>query len=78
MPSTQFTPGQDVTNLLPSNLLVRQTYLIYSQVSYLYVPAIGYVMSQSGVNLKDVAFTRPRQAYCVIYNNAPADPCPST
>lgn len=78
MPSTQFTPGQDVTNLLPSNLLVRQTYLIYSQVSYLYVPAIGYVMSQSGVNLKDVAFTRPRQAYCVIYNNVPADPCPST
>jgi hypothetical protein len=72
------TAGQDVTNLLPANLLVAKTYLIFSEVSYLYKPTIGYVMAPSGVTLKDVAFTRPRQAYCVIYNNVPADPCPST
>jgi Flp pilus assembly protein TadG len=69
--------GQDVTGLLPPNLLVRQTYLIFSEVSYLYTPTIGYVM-KSAVTLKDVAYTRPRQAYCVIYNNAPTDPCPTT
>lgn len=71
------SPGDDVTSLLPSNLLVAQTYLIYSEVSYLYTPTIGYVM-KSGVTLRDVAYTRPRQAYCVIYNNRPADPCPTT
>lgn len=70
--------GDVVTSLVPSNLLVKQTYLIFSEVSYLYVPTIGYVMAKSGVNLSDVAYTRPRQAYCVIYNNAPTDPCPST
>jgi len=57
---------------IPSQLAVANTYLIYSQVSYLYVPTIGYVMTKSGVNLKDVAYTRPRQSTCVIY------PTPST
>jgi Flp pilus assembly protein TadG len=75
--STLHTPNQDVTNLLPSNLLVPKTYLIYSEVSYLYTPTIGYVL-KAAVNLQDKAFTRPRQAYCIIYNNAPTDPCPTT
>jgi Flp pilus assembly protein TadG len=70
--------GDVVTSVVPSNLLVRQTYLIFSEVSYLYVPTIGYVMAKSGITLQDVAYTRPRQAYCVIYNSVPADPCPST
>jgi Flp pilus assembly protein TadG len=52
---------------IPSQLAVANTYLIYSQVSYLYVPTIGYVMAKGGVNLSDVAFTRPRQSTCVIY-----------
>jgi Flp pilus assembly protein TadG len=69
--------GDIVTSIVPANLLVRQTYLIFSEVSYLYKPTIGYVMAKSGVNLQDVAYTRPRQAYCVIYNNLPGDPCPS-
>ena len=54
---------------MPSNLLVRQTYLIFSEVSYLYVPTIGYVMAKSRRDPEDVAYTRPRQAYCVIYAN---------
>jgi len=70
--------GEDVTSLLPSNLLVRKTYMIFSEVSYLYVPTIGYLMAKSGITLQDVAYTRPRQAYCVIYGGVPADPCPST
>jgi TadE-like protein len=57
---------------IPSQLLVPQTYLIFSEVSYRYVPTIGYVMVKTGVNLSDVAYTRPRQSTCIVYNNAPA------
>ncbi|MGZ3321830.1 MAG: TadE/TadG family type IV pilus assembly protein [Xanthobacteraceae bacterium] len=78
MTSTLHQAGDVVTSIVPSNLLVRQTYLILSEVSYLYVPTIGYVMAKSGITLQDKAYTRPRQAYCVIYNSVPADPCPST
>jgi Flp pilus assembly protein TadG len=52
---------------IPAALAVDNTYLIFSEVSYLYVPTIGYVMAKSGVNLNDVAYTRPRQSNCVIY-----------
>jgi Flp pilus assembly protein TadG len=77
-PTTCRNAGDIVTPLVPTQLLVRQTYLILSEVSYLYLPTIGYVMSKTtGVNLADVAFTRPRQAVCVIYNNAPASTCPT-
>ena len=73
-------PGDDVTNNLPPQLLVKRTYLIWSEVSYLYTPVgIGYVM-KSKVTLKDVGFSRPRNATCVIYNNLPANnpgPCPT-
>jgi hypothetical protein len=72
--------GDVVTSVVPSALLVKQTYLIFSEVSYLYKPAIGYVMASSGVTLSDVAYTRPRQVFCVVYNNIPAinnNNCPS-
>jgi Flp pilus assembly protein TadG len=63
---------QDVTNVVPSQLLVPQTYLIFSEVGYQYLPTIGYVMSKTtGVNLSDVSYTRPRQATCIVYNNVP-------
>jgi Flp pilus assembly protein TadG len=52
---------------VPSALAIAGTYLIYSEVSFQYVPTIGYVMAKSGINLKDVAYTRPRQALCVYY-----------
>jgi Flp pilus assembly protein TadG len=61
---------------VPPDLLVKQTYLIFSEVSYLYTPTVGYVMGKSGVTLTDVAYTRPRQVKCVIYNNVPAADCP--
>lgn len=43
-------------------------YLILSEVSYHYRPAVGYVMSIDGINLSDQTFTRPRQSTCVLYN----------
>jgi len=70
--------GDVVTNLVPPALLVKQTYLILSEVSYLYTPTIGYVMAKSGVTLSDVAYTRPRQLICVVYNGVPTSPCPTS
>ncbi|TYK94005.1 pilus assembly protein, partial [Streptococcus pyogenes] len=46
---------------------VPGSYLIFSEISYKYVPTIGYVMAKSGINLSDVAYTRPRQSACVNY-----------
>jgi Flp pilus assembly protein TadG len=57
--------GQVVT--IPTALKVDSTYLIFSEVSYLYTPTVGYVMATSGVNLSDVSYTRPRQSSCVLY-----------
>jgi Flp pilus assembly protein TadG len=57
---------------LPTALSVKQTYLILSEVSYLYTPTVGYVMGKAGVTLSDVAYTRPRQTTCVTYNGVPA------
>jgi Flp pilus assembly protein TadG len=68
-------PGDVVT--IPSQLLVAQTYLIFSEVSYLYVPmGIGYVM-KANLNLGDVAYARPRQVVCVVYTTPnPSQPAP--
>jgi Flp pilus assembly protein TadG len=66
---------------LPPALLVKQTYLIFSEVSYLYTPTVGYVMAKAGVTLSDFTYTRPRQVTCVVYNNLPTpvngNPCPT-
>jgi Flp pilus assembly protein TadG len=55
---------------IPAALAVGGTYLIFSEISYLYVPTIGYVMAGAGVNLSDVSYTRPRQSTCVFYSPA--------
>jgi Flp pilus assembly protein TadG len=61
--SVQRAVGSTVA--IPTALQVGDTYLIYSEVSYLYVPAVGYVMGKAGINLSDFTFTRPRQSKCV-------------
>ena len=59
-------------------LLVANSYLICSEVSYLYKPTVGYVMSARGVTLGDSDYTRPRQVPCVIYSSLPAaSSCPT-
>lgn len=57
--------GTTVT--IPTELKVAGTYMIFSEVKYQYVPAVGYVMAPAGVNLSDVSYTRPRQSSCVMY-----------
>jgi Flp pilus assembly protein TadG len=67
-------PGDPVTDL-PSALLVKQTYLIRSDVGYTYQPTIGYgLMAQGGVPLSDTAYSRPRQATCLVYNGTQPTP----
>ena len=67
--SKGYKPIADKTVVpIPTALLVDGTYLIYSKVVYLYKPTIGYVMAQAGVNLSDVAYTRPRQSTCIFYS----------
>jgi Flp pilus assembly protein TadG len=67
---------KDVVTIPPA-LQVAGTYLIWSEVSYNYVPAVGYVMAKAGVNLSDLTYTRPRQSQCVDYPPpvSPALPC---
>jgi hypothetical protein len=85
---TNSTRSAGDTITIPPTLLVKQTYLLFSEVSYNYTPVgIGYVM-KSNVVMSDVSYTRPRQVVCVIYNNqpvalpnppgSPANPCPAT
>jgi Flp pilus assembly protein TadG len=56
------------TVTIPSALAVAGTYLIFAEVSYLYTPAVGYVMGKAGITLSDVAYTRPRQSTCVLFS----------
>jgi len=60
------------TVAIPTQLAIAGTYLIFSEVSYLYTPTIGYVMAMAGVNLSDISYTRPRQSACVLYSPATA------
>jgi Flp pilus assembly protein TadG len=70
--------GSNVT--IPAALATGGTYLIFSEVSYLYTPTVGYVMSKAGVTLSDVAYTRPRQSLCVFYptTNPLPTSCPTS
>jgi Flp pilus assembly protein TadG len=66
---------------IPGALASAGTYVMYSEVSYLYTPAVGYVVSKSGLNLSDVAYARPRQSLCVFYPPPAAGanpPCPTS
>jgi Flp pilus assembly protein TadG len=79
--SAPLTPGNTLPSL-PANLAVANSYVIFSQVSYLYKPAVGYVMSNAGVTLSDFAYTRPRQSTCVLLDppmplSTPPPACPT-
>ena len=65
------------TIIIPEGLQIPDTYLIFSEINYKYVPVIGYVMNKDGVKLDDVSYTRPRQSRCIDYPApvSPALPC---
>lgn len=64
-----YSPGTTVSTV-PANLLVPNTYLIWSEVSYKYTPITGYAFGVAVIPLKDETFTRPRQTDCVLYGTA--------
>jgi Flp pilus assembly protein TadG len=75
--------GDDVTTVVPAALRVKQTYLIFSEVNYQYLPlgGTGYVVAKTGIPLSDVSYTRPRQNSCITYNGVPVlnnNNCPMT
>ena len=55
------------TVAIPTALQIGDTYLIYSEVNYKYVPTVGYVMAKTGITLSDFTYTRPRYSKCVDY-----------
>ncbi|MCB1391679.1 MAG: pilus assembly protein [Nitrobacter sp.] len=80
--------GTGSTVGIPSGLIARDSsgkvlpnqYLIFSEVSYLYKPILGYVMSKAGITLSDATYTRPRKFSCVTYPTPPSGnfpPCPT-
>ena len=65
------TRNKGATVTLPATLLVPDTYVIWTEVDYNYLPAVGYVMSKVlGVHLQEQAYTRPRLTKCVDYPKA--------
>lgn len=62
---TALTSSDNIT--LPTALQVGDTYLVYAEVKYKYVPAVGYMMDKMGKDLNDQTYTRPRQSLCTKY-----------
>ena len=62
---TKLTSSDNVT--LPTALQIGDTYLVYAEVKYKYVPAVGYMMDKMGKQLDDNTYTRPRQSLCTKY-----------
>jgi Flp pilus assembly protein TadG len=78
--ATSGTTPPTGTLTVPTALKIAGTYLIYSEVSYKYVPAVGFVMTKTGITMSDFTYTRPRQSLCV-FNPPPSSSsaaCPTT
>jgi Flp pilus assembly protein TadG len=65
--ATGYTQNAVVTSSIPAGLIVNNTTLIWSEVSYVYTPTIGYVV-RSAVTLSDQFFARPRQSTSVDFS----------
>lgn len=68
----------------PSSMAVGGSYVIYSEIGYLFQPpgrgAMG-LMNPNGISLNSTAYTRPRVGACVIYptpTSGVLPPCPTT
>lgn len=66
----------EVVTLPPALVAAKGTYVIWSEVSYKYTPAVGYLVSKTGMSFSDVAYTRPRLVLCVIYPTGASPICP--
>jgi Flp pilus assembly protein TadG len=62
-----YSGGTVVTSSIPAGLIVNNTQLIWSEVTYAYTPTIGYVV-KSMITLTDKFYARPRQSTSVTYS----------
>jgi hypothetical protein len=75
-PTDPHNPGDVV--VLPTSLVVAKgTYVIWSEVTYTYTPAVGYMIAKTGKVFNDAAYTRPRLVQCVIYPTGGSSTCPT-
>ena len=78
--STVTVPADLIARDSVTNAIFPNQYLIFTEATYLYTPAVGYVMAKAGVTLSDKTYMRPRLSSCVIYPTpAPGTtppPCP--
>ncbi len=63
-PPIPLKAGDVVT--VPAGLLIKNTQLIWSEVTYRYTPILKYVLP-SDINLADEFYTRPRQSTTVTH-----------
>jgi Flp pilus assembly protein TadG len=56
---------------VPTNLDVKNTYLIFAEVSYTYTPMFGF-FSAGAITLSDNLYVTPRITSCVIYTPSSA------
>jgi Flp pilus assembly protein TadG len=77
-PSGASPPSGTIT--VPTALKIADSYLIYSEVSYTYTPAVGFIMTKTGITMSDFTYTRPRQSRCVYYPppSASTPSCPTS
>jgi Flp pilus assembly protein TadG len=69
-------PG-DIVTLPPNIVVAKDTFVIWSEVSYKYTPAVGIMLAQTGMTFRDFAYTRPRLVTCVLYPTAGFSDCAS-
>jgi len=67
--SSGYSVGTTITTVPPA-LLVANTQLIWSEVTYTYSPVLGYIL-KSNWPVSDQTYTRPRQSTCVMLNSTP-------
>lgn len=65
--TTGYAKNTTITTI-PPGLLIANTQLIWSEVTYTYTPIIGYVIKTT-VPLSDQCYTRPRQSSTVEYSS---------
>jgi Flp pilus assembly protein TadG len=70
--STVPVPADLIARDSVTNAIIPNQYLIFTEISYLYKPAVGYVMGVAGITFSDKTYMRPRQSSCVFYSPATA------
>jgi Flp pilus assembly protein TadG len=65
----------DIVVLPPGLVVAKGTFVIWGEVSYKYVPTVGYVLAKTGIPFSDTAYTRPRQVLCVLNPTAGFSDC---